>query len=133
MSNASYNTHDNKALLELLFEEGIHRGDLTIVDEMFSADFIDHSTPEQPAGIQGVKDYFSSVRTGFPDMRITLDDLIAEGDKVVVRSTWYGTHLGTYETSPSTGKQVVRTLVQIFRIKDGKIQEEWNEGKDLLA
>lgn len=67
MLNTSHDTDDNKELLARLFEEGIHRGNLTIVDEVFSTDFVDHSTPEQPAGIQGVKNYFVAVRTGFPD------------------------------------------------------------------
>ncbi len=126
----------NKALIRQLFEQAIHRGNLAIVDEIFSTDFLDHSTPEQPAGPQGgpqgVKDYFISIRTGFPDMRVAIDDIIAEGDRLVVRTTWRGTHLGTYEGVPPTGMQVARSLIQIFRMLDGRILEEWNEGGGLL-
>ena len=122
----------NKVLLRQLFEQAIHRGNLAIVDEIFSNDFLDHSTPGQPAGPQGVKDYFISIRTGFPDMRVAIDDIIAEGDRVVVRTTWHGTHQGTYEGVPPTGRQVARTLIQIFRIRDGRIVDEWNEGGGLL-
>lgn len=122
----------NKALIRLLFEEAIHRGNLAIVDQVFSADFVDHSTPEQPAGPQGVKDYFTLIRTGFPDMRVALDDVIAEGDRVAVRTTWRGTHLGTYEGVAPTGRQAARTLIQVFRMIDGRIVEEWNEGGGLL-
>lgn len=128
-----HNTDGNKLLLVRLFEEGIHQGNLAIIDEIFSPHFVDHSTPEQPEGLQGVKDYFISIRMGFPDIRITIDDLIAEEDKVVVRSTWYGTHLGLYGVTTPTGKHITRTLIQIFSFRDGKIQEEWNEGNDLLA
>ena len=123
----------NKDLIRLLFEEVINQGNLAAVGEIFSADFVDHSTPEQPAGHEGLKDYFVMVRTGFPDLRVVIDDLIAEGDKIVVRTTWRGTHLGTYESIPPTGQQVARTLIQIFRIAHGIIMEEWNEGGSLLV
>ena len=122
----------NKALIRQLFEQAIHQGNLAIVDEIFSTDFLDHSTPEQPAGPQGVKDYFVSIRTGFPDMRVAIDDIIAEGDRIVVRTTWHGIHQGTYEGVPPTGRQATRTLIQIFRIRDGRIVDEWNEGGGLL-
>src|SRR5579863_7825986 len=85
--------NENKALIQLLFEEVIQGGNLAKVDEIFSADFVDLSTPDQWAGREGVKGYLRMVRTGFPDLSVTLDDVIAEGDRVVVRSTWRGTHL----------------------------------------
>jgi|SRR5579883_1255169 steroid delta-isomerase-like uncharacterized protein len=124
---------ENKQLIRRLYEEALHQGNFASIDEMFSPDFVDHSTPEQPAGPEGVKEYFADVREGFPDMRVTIDDLIAEGDRVVVRSTWRGTHLGTYDGMAATGKRAERTLIQIFRVKDGRILEEWNEGGGLLA
>jgi predicted ester cyclase len=123
---------ENRALVERLFEEAIHQGNLAVVDEMFSVGFVDHSTPDQVTGPVGVEDYFVAVRTGFPDIRVSIDDLIVEGDKVVVRSTWRGTHTGNYAGSAPTGKKVVRTLMQIFRIVDGKFAEEWNEGGELI-
>ena len=123
---------ENKALIRLVFEEAFNRGNLAIVDEVFSPHFVDLSTPDQPIGPQGVKDYFAMVRTGFPDMQIAIDVLIAEGDRVALRTVWRGTHLGEYEGVVATGKQVVRTMIQIFRIADGKIAEEWNEGGSLL-
>jgi predicted ester cyclase len=121
----------NKALIHLLFEEVIQGGNLAKVDDIFSADFVDHSTPDQRAGREGVKGYLLMVRTGFPDLHVTLDDVIAAGDRVVVRSTWRGTHLGIYGIAP-TGKSVARTMIQIFRNVDGVIVEEWNEGGNLL-
>jgi steroid delta-isomerase-like uncharacterized protein len=123
---------ENKALISLLFEEVFNRGDLAIVDKVFSSHFVDHSTPDQPVGPKGVRDYFMSIRTGFPDMHVAVDALIAEGDLVAVRTIWRGTHLGEYEGFAATGRQVMRTLIQIFRIEDGKIVEEWNEGGGLL-
>ena len=121
----------NKALMRRLFEEGFHSGKLAVVDEIFHPNFVDRSTPEQPPGTEGVKDYISMVRTGFPDISITIEDLVAEEEKVVVRTTWRGTHLGEYEGIAPTGKQVTRSMLQIFHVKDGKLLEEWSEGEGL--
>ena len=121
----------NKALMRRLFEEGFHSGKLAVVDEIFHPNFVDRSTPEQPPGTEGVKDYISTVRTGFPDISITIEDLVAEEEKVVVRTTWRGTHLGEYEGIAPTGKQVTRSMIQIFHVKDGKLLEEWSEGESL--
>ena len=124
-------TEANKALIRRLFEEGFHSGKLAVVDEIFHPNFVDRSTPEQPPGTEGVKDYISMVRTGFPDISITIEDLVAEEERVVVRTTWRGTHLGEYEGIAPTGKQVTRSMIQIFHVKDGKLLEEWSEGESL--
>ena len=121
----------NKALIRRLFEEGFHSGKLVVVDEVFHPNFVDRSTPEQPPGTEGVKDYISMVRTGFPDISITIEDLVAEEERVVVRTTWRGTHLGEYEGIAPTSKQVRRSMIQIFHVKDGKLLEEWSEGESL--
>ena len=121
----------NKALIRRLFEEGFHSGKLVVVDEIFHPNFVDRSTPEQPPGTEGVKDYISMVRTGFPDISITIEDLVAEEERVVVRTTWRGTHLGEYEGIAPTSKQVTRSMIQIFHVKDGKLLEEWSEGESL--
>lgn len=126
------NIERNKTLLRQLYEEALNRGNLALIDQLFAPDFVDHSTPDQSAGTAGVKDYFRAMRAGFPDIRVVLDDMIAEGDHVVVRTTWSGTHLGSYEGVPATGRRVARTLIQIFRVVDGLILEEWNEGSGLL-
>jgi|SRR5579884_420783 steroid delta-isomerase-like uncharacterized protein len=122
---------ENKALIRRVFDEALNAGNLSLLDRLFADDFVDNATPEQRTGPQGVKDYFRAVRTGFPDMRVTIDDLLAEDDKVVVRTTWRGTHLGPYEGIAPTGKTVTRTMIQIFRVANGKIQEEWSEGGSL--
>ena len=123
---------DNKRLVRRVFEEALNQGKLELIDELFSSQFRDHSTPDQPPGPQGVKEYFTQIRTGFPDMHVTLDDIIDAGDRVVVRTTWRGTHLGNYAGRPPTGRAAERTMIQIFRVVDGKLQDEWNEGSELL-
>jgi steroid delta-isomerase-like uncharacterized protein len=121
----------NKTIIRQLFDEALNQGKLELVDQLFTVDFVDHSTPEQETGPAGVKDFFSSVRSGFPDIHVNIDDTIAEGSKVVVRTTWHGTHLGRYAGNEPTGRQVSGTLIQIFHLENGRIREEWNEGSGL--
>lgn len=115
---------ENKELIHRIIEEIINRGNLSAIDQIFAPTFVDRSSPDQPPGPEGVKGYVSSVRAGFPDLHVDINDLIAEGDKVVVRTTWQGSHQGS--------SQARRTMIQIFRLVDGKIIEEWNEGAELL-
>ena len=119
---------EHKALIQRLYEEAFNRGDMAIVDEIFSPDFRDNSTPSQAPGVEGVKSYIIAVREGFPDIHVTIEDMIAEADKIAVRTLWRGTHLGTYEGIDPTGKHVIRTMIQLFSIVDGKIAQEWVEG-----
>jgi predicted ester cyclase len=121
----------NKALVRRVFDEAFNERKLGALDEVFSPTFVDASTPEQEPGPKGVKGYFTAIHAGFPDMQVAIGDWIAEGDKVVVRTIWRGTHTGEYEGIAPTGKQVTRTMIHIFRVEDGRIQEEWAEGESL--
>lgn len=123
--------NNNKTIIRRVFDEALNQGKLELVDQLFTADFVDHSTPEQATGPVGVRDFFSSVRNGFPDIHVSIDDIIAEGSEVVVRTTWHGTHLRRYGSNEPTGKQVSGTLIQIFYLENGQIREEWNEGSGL--
>jgi steroid delta-isomerase-like uncharacterized protein len=124
-------TYNNKAIIWQLFDEALNQGKLELIDQLFTADFVDHSTPTQVPGPTGVKNFFLDVRNSFPDIHVTIDDSIAEGSRVVVRTTWRGTHLATYANNEPTGKQVHGTLIQIFHLENGRIVEEWNEGNGL--
>ncbi|GCE50845.1 SnoaL-like polyketide cyclase [Thermosporothrix hazakensis] len=119
-------------LVRLLYEEVLNKGRLELLDELFSAQFVDHSTPEQPCGPAGVRQYVEELRRGFPDLRVVVEDVITEGEKLVVRTTWQGTHLGLYEGHEPDGRQALRSMIQIFVVRDGRLSEEWNEGEGLL-
>jgi|SRR5437660_2250139 len=116
-------TATNKALIRRLFDEALNQGRLELVDELFSADFVDHSTPEQRPGPEGVRDFFIEVRSRFPDIKVTIEDMIAEGNRVVVRTIWRSS-MGTRPSASS----IKGTLIQIFHLENGRIVEEWNEG-----
>ena len=122
---------ENKALIQRVYTEGFNKGILAVVDEVFAPHFVDHSTPGQAPGIAGVKEYITAVRNGFPDISVIVEDLVATIDSVAARTTWRGTHLGEYERIAPTGKQITRTMIQIFRVGGGKLSEEWSEGESL--
>ncbi|HEV2473076.1 MAG TPA: ester cyclase [Chthonomonadales bacterium] len=133
MSEADTTLAKNRVLVRRIYNEALLQGMLGIVEEIFSPDFVDHSTPDQPTGPGGVRAYFEAIRHGVPDVRVVIDDIVGEGEKVVVRTSWRGTHMGSYEGVAPTGKVATRTLIQLFRIVDGVVVEEWNEGGGMLG
>lgn len=120
----------NKALVSHLFEAWFNQGDLSDLDAMVAPDFVLHSpTLEEPGrGPQALRDFVIGFRTGFPDVRIEVQDEFAEGDRVAVRwQTTRQTHTGPYQGIPPTGRSIVMTGLEIFRIEDGKLKEVWLE------
>jgi predicted ester cyclase len=94
----------------------------------FGPGFVDHAVrPGMPLGIEGTRLFFNMLFTAFPDLHGTIEDLIAEGDKVVDRMTCEGTHQGMFMGSPPTGKRVKWSFIDINRIVDGKVVEHWAE------
>ena len=83
--------------------------------------------PGIPSGVEGAKVAHEIMRTGFPDYQTTIEDMLAEGDKVAARIRMTGTHAGNFMGIPATGKQVSFTGIYIARIEDGKIVEHWGE------
>jgi len=118
---------ENKALMRRFYEE-ISKGNLAILDELMAANVVEHSpfVPEQAPGRQGILESFTMIRIVFPDLRITVEDIVAEGDKVVSRGTFSGTHKGEFMGIAPTGKQITVGLIEIVRIVAGKMVEHWN-------
>lgn len=114
---------DNKALVRSLFEEVINPGDLDRAGEFLDAGFVEHvPAPGQAPGVEGLKEVIAMLRSAFPDLHITIEDLVAEADKVSVRLTVRGTHRGEFQGIPPTGRQVAWAGI---RIADGKVVERW--------
>jgi predicted ester cyclase len=122
----------NKILVRRLLEEDLSRGDEAVADEVVHPDFFDHTNPpgmeRSPAGHKAIGRLF---RSAFPDLWWQIDDLIAEGDKVVARTTMSGTHRGDFFGIAPTGRTVSMTGVHVFRIHDGKVIEHWGSNDDL--
>ena len=122
---------ENKAITRRAYE-AINQKNLDALDEMVASDIIDHDpAPGQGPGLEGVKQYFSSLHTAFPDVQMNIDDMIAEGDKVVARLNVSGTHQGEFMGIDPTGNRVTITGIDILRIADGKIVEHWGKFDDL--
>jgi len=120
----------NKAVMQRV-EEFWNTGNLAIADEIFATDFVNHN-PVLPVGVtgnhlEGYKESVVVLHTDFPDVYFTVEDMVAEGDKVVIRWTFTGTHLGEREggLGPPTGRQITVTGMFIYRFADGKIVESW--------
>ena len=121
-------TKDLKALVRRFFEE-VNKGKaafMAAVDELFAADYVEHGgTGEDTRGIKDYKQSMSEFYSAFPDVHVTLDDLVVEGDRVAVRFTLGGTHKGEFMGSPPTSKKVTIREIGIIRIVGGKFVESW--------
>jgi steroid delta-isomerase-like uncharacterized protein len=118
-------TEDNKALARRVFEETLNQRNLAIVDELNTPDFVYHTDATTIQGREPFKQYLSMLLTAFPDLHLSIDDVIGEGDRVVVRCTLRGTHQGELMGIAPTGKQVAVTGISIMFIANGKLVEEW--------
>ena len=126
-------TEGNKALLHRFYDEVINKKNLAAINEFIDSQVVDHALPPgMPAGIEGQKQVFSMYTTAFPDTHFTVEDMIAEGDKVVARLTIQATQHGAFLGLPPTGKHVTFTGIDIIRISGGKLVERWAE-TDMLG
>lgn len=116
----------HKAINRRVIEEGWNRGNLDVIDEHMHPDFTrqQHTTATQ--GVEDAKQVMASYRSAFPDLHITIEDEIVEGDKIATRFTAQGTHSGTFMGIPPTGKQVTVVGMGFGRIVDGKFVESWH-------
>ena len=123
---------ENKAIARRGYE-AINRNNLDALDEVVAPDITDHDpAPGQAPGLEGVKQWFSSMHTAFPDFRMNVEDMIAEGDKVVARVRLSGTNQGEFMGIDATGNRVTITGIDILRVNaDGKIVEHWGNFDDL--
>jgi len=126
MSESSITLEANKALIRRVFEEVIPAGEPSAMRECFAPDFVDHyPLPGQPAGVEGAEYVVSTMHGAHPDLRFTIDDLIAEADLVAIRWTMHATNSGPLLGQPPTNRPVELSAIVIFRIADGKIAERW--------
>lgn len=121
----------NKTIFRRFVDEVINRGDLGAVDELLSPGYLEHDPliPGLPGGREGAKQLFALLHAGFPDLSVTLEDLVAEGERVAVRSRWRGTHRGEFLGVRPTGQVVDFENLELVRIRQGQIVEHWGQGQ----
>ena len=118
---------ENKAIMRRYFEGAWEQGNLGLIDELLASDYVNHSpaTPDQPTDPEGVKGVVSMFRSGMPDLKVVIEDMIAEGDKVATRYTLEGTHQGELFGVPPTGQRLSIKSMTVERVLEGKIRDHW--------
>ncbi len=117
---------ENKATLRRLLNEIWGKGNANAVDDLYAAHFVDHTPyPGTTPNREGIKQSLQFYRKAFPDSQFTIDDLVADGDRVAGRFTYSGTHKGELMGIPPTGKHVKIEGLALSRLEDGKIVESW--------
>jgi steroid delta-isomerase-like uncharacterized protein len=124
-------SEQNKSLIRRAVEEVWNQMNFISLDDLVSSDFVVHATGEEIHGREGAKQFYSMLHRAFPDIHFTIDDQIAEGDKVVTHWTAQGTHQGEFMGVPATGRQFKITAIDIDRIIDGKVVECWTNMDEL--
>jgi len=123
---------DNKALVRRFVDEVQSGGNIDLIDEVCSPGFVNHSAPPGiPADREGLKILTAMFRGAFPDSHFTIENMVAEGDKVATRKTFHGTHGGDFMGMPPTGRVVSMGLIDIVRVSDGRVVEHWAMGDSL--
>ncbi len=121
----------NAVIVRRFVEEVINQGKVDLADKYVAAGAVDHQMPGQGNGPEVVKKMVRMMKAGFPDARITIDDLIAAGDRVVIRSTFHGTQKGEFMGIAPSGKPVSMSGIDIMRVVNGKLVEHWGNEDDL--
>ena len=118
--------HESKATVRRYLDV-FEQGNVDLLDELLAPDYINHTpaSPDQPTGPEGVKGVVAMFRSAIPDLRVVVEDMIAEGDKVAVRYTLEGTHEGELFGVPPTGQRLSIKSISVERVSDGKIREHW--------
>lgn len=117
----------NKIIVRGIIETVLNQKNIAAFDELLSKDFLNHNpAPGVPSDVGGLKKMFTALLDAFPDLQATVDDLIAEEDKVAVRFTCHGTHKGAFMGVLPTHRRVAFGQITIVRLSDGKVTERWN-------
>ncbi|MPZ13060.1 MAG: ester cyclase [Chloroflexi bacterium] len=124
-------TEQNKAGARRFYDEVLGQGKLDVIDEICAPGYVDHSRDNPTHDLAGAKQFVAGMRSSFPDISAKVEDMIAEGDRVVARLTVTGTHRGEFMGTAPTGKRFSIACIDIVRCADGKAVELWSEADDL--
>jgi steroid delta-isomerase-like uncharacterized protein len=116
-------TDDNKALVQRFFDEVLNQKNLAALNQFISPGAVNHTVPQGMP--QETNQFLGLYLSAIPDIQVTVEDLMADGDKVIARVTYHGTHRGAFRGIPPTGKPITSSGINIFRIANGKMVEHW--------
>jgi predicted ester cyclase len=116
----------NTRVVRRLYDELFSKWNLAVIEEIFSPEFVGHEMPPgMPRGPEGIRRFYAGIRAGLPDLRLTVEDLIAAQDRVAVRWRAKATHRGTFQGIPPTGTEVSFEGIAIYRLSRGSVVERW--------
>lgn len=130
---------ENKALIRRLYDEVVNTGNYALMAELVATDFVGHSPDVAEGfggtaqGIDALSRELNAIRTMLPNIQVTLEDLVGEGNRVAIRGVTRGTHTGEIPGIRPTGNQVTLTWTAIYRIANGQIVERWLNADDLSS
>lgn len=120
-------TEQNKAVVRRFNQEVIEGRNLSVVEELFAPGFINHSAKEGfSSGVDSMTGFLALFWKAFTDLRVDIEDQLAEGDRVCSRKTIRGKHTGTFLEMPATGKEIAIRVIDIVRLENGRYAEHWN-------
>ena len=125
-------TETNKAIVRRYIEQVINEQRYDLADEFFVDTVELHGVGSGISGRTALAEFYATFGAAFPDWYMTIDDMVAEGDKVVVRYTANGTHRGEFQGIPATGKPYTQNAIVIYQLTNGKIVEGWLQ-TDMLS
>lgn len=118
----------NEEIVRRWIDEGFSQGRLELADQLVADDFANHTgVPGQAAGREGLKKAVATLRAGFPDLKVRIDDVVSQGDRVAVRDEIIATHQGTFNGVSATGRKVSVSRISFYTVRDGKISEAWTQ------
>ena len=118
-------TDQNKKIVQQLFNDAINARNLSVADEVIAPGFVNHGMQSPTNGPEGFIQVIQQFTNSFPDMKVQLEEVIAEGETVATRGSWKGTHKGNFMGIPATDKQVHVSYIDIWKVRDGKCVENW--------
>lgn len=117
-------TTSGKELVHRVFDS-MNARNLGVYDELIDPTYVNHNFPTPAPGAEGFKQVVQLFLTGFPDFRVTVEETVAEGDRVASRGAFYGTHRGEFMGIPATGKEIAVGYIDIWRAEAGRLVENW--------
>ncbi len=126
-------SEENKAIIRRLYDESINKGNMSVIDEVYAHDVELHlpGIPEDPYGPMQITKLFTTIKSAFPDLRVTVDHLVSEGNAVVAGVSFRGPHQGRVQGTSGKSPMAAWARIDIYRIIDGKIVEQWADRDEL--
>jgi len=123
----------NKQVFRMVIEKAYSKGDLELLDKAFAPNFVEHQAGIVPPTVEGVRRSIVYLRRAFPDLKLTIEEIIADGDKTWARITGRGTHQGPFMGLSPTGRSIVVTVMDVCRFENGQIVEHWGVADQLAV